>query len=269
MILRLVSSFAALPLFFVVIYFLPPIALPIAMALLCVLAVCELLWQTGAVRDLRYVVSAGVFGALLPFWAYFGFAVLPLMTALFIFAVLLFCFWLKDEKKSSFQTVCMTVFCAVIPPLALSTIVGIHQMPHGNVLIILPFIGAWITDTGAYFTGVFCGKHRLAPRISPKKTVEGAIGGVVLCVVAMLYYAYLSTTYFGLALPYGIMAVGGLVLSVLGQVGDLSLSIIKREYTIKDYGTIMPGHGGILDRFDSVLFTAPATFLALQWMALL
>lgn len=269
MIVRIISSFAALPIFFAVVYFLPPIALAIAFGLVCALAACELLWQTGAVRDVRFVVPAAVFGALVPLWVHFGSNLLIFGSALFLLTVLLFSLWLSDETRASFKTVCITLFCAIVPPLFLAAIVGIHQMDGGNVLILIPFIGAWVTDTGAYFTGRLCGRHPLAPRISPKKTVEGAVGGVVLCVAAMLLYTYLSGTHFGLTLPYGGMALGGLVLSVVGQVGDLSLSVIKREYTIKDYGTVMPGHGGILDRFDSVLFTAPATLLALQWLALL
>ena len=113
---------------------------------------------------------------------------------------------------------------------------------------------------GRYFTGVLFGKHKLIPDISPKKTVEGAIGGVVFCVLAFVGFALLYNNLWlvegGKALPIWLMAIVGLITAVVSMVGDLTMSLIKRHYGIKDYGRILPGHGGFLDRFDSVIAVA-------------
>ena len=133
--------------------------------------------------------------------------------------------------------------------------------------------GAWLSDTGAYFTGRAFGKHKLAPYISPKKTVEGAVGGVIFAEAAMLLLAWLySLAADALGHPivvnYAAILIVTPVLSVFSIVGDLSASVIKRQYKVKDYGSIMPGHGGIMDRFDSVLMVAPLIFMASRWFPL-
>ena len=133
-----------------------------------------------------------------------------------------------------------------------------HKTPGGGYLYLLVFFGAWVTDTFAYFTGRFFGKHKLNPVISPKKTVEGSVGGIVFCI--------LSFAAFGLVMQFGkwhftvhypLLLLTGLLCSVVSQVGDLITSLIKREHGVKDYGKIFPGHGGVLDRFDSVLAISP------------
>jgi len=114
----------------------------------------------------------------------------------------------------------------------------------------LIFIGAWVTDTFAYFSGYFFGKHKLIPAVSPKKTVEGAVGGSLVTTITFAIYAYFMAKDIKTAL---IFAVIGLVTSVVSQFGDLAASLVKRCYGIKDYGNLFPGHGGVLDRFDSIL----------------
>ena len=122
--------------------------------------------------------------------------------------------------------------------------------------MLLPFIIAWATDTGAYFTGYFLGKHKLAPEMSPKKTIEGAIGGILVAVIATVVYGVIlyGNYYLVGMIKYAIVGGAG---SVVSQIGDLAASCIKRDFGKKDYGTILPGHGGLMDRFDSVLFAAP------------
>ena len=116
------------------------------------------------------------------------------------------------------------------------------------------FIGAWVTDTFAYFSGRLFGKHKLIPAVSPKKTVEGAIGGAVCCaLVAMLYGLVIGKCFDGVSPNYLVLAVSGLLIAVVSQIGDLAMSAIKRQYGIKDYGKLLPGHGGLLDRFDSCM----------------
>ncbi len=129
------------------------------------------------------------------------------------------------------------------------------------------FILSWLTDTGAYFAGISLGRHKLCEHISPKKTVEGAIGGVVLCTLACVLYTYLMTLFYpGSPAPYLKTAAMGAVGAVLSQLGDLVASCIKRDRGAKDYGNILPGHGGLMDRFDSVVFIAPFTYAALSFI---
>ncbi len=133
--------------------------------------------------------------------------------------------------------------------------------------VILPFICAWLTDTGAYFTGTFFGKHKLVPEISPKKTVEGAIGGIVLSTIGSALYIVIMCLLMAGGMPknliilkFALLGFGG---SVVSQIGDLIASCIKRDYGKKDYGSILPGHGGLLDRFDSVIFVSPFVYYAM------
>ena len=136
---------------------------------------------------------------------------------------------------------------------------GIHR-----AYLLLPFILSFACDTFAYFTGLTFGKHKLAPKVSPKKTVEGSIGGILGNVVCGLLFAFVMDRWFGGSIGYGPMAALALLCGIVAQVGDLSFSLIKREFGIKDYGHLFLEHGGVLDRFDSVLFVTPAIEIILN-----
>ena len=152
------------------------------------------------------------------------------------------------------------VFAAVMLSLyiigALTCIMYVRDLENGGYYWIFAFIGAWITDIFAYFTGRFFGKHKLIPEISPKKTVEGSIGGTVFCVLGFVVYAVILRECFNINVNILICAITGFVSAIVSQIGDLSMSAIKRHYGIKDFGNILPGHGGILDRFDSIMAVA-------------
>lgn len=130
--------------------------------------------------------------------------------------------------------------------------------------VLLVFVCAWTTDTGAYFTGYFIGKHKLIPKVSPKKTVEGAIGGVVVCVICT--YVYIHVLHFVIAQNALYTCVFAAIISVLSQFGDLLASAVKRDCKIKDFGNLLPGHGGLTDRFDSVTFIAPIILYLLKFI---
>ena len=125
----------------------------------------------------------------------------------------------------------------------------------------LVIIGAWVSDVFAYFTGVLFGKHKLIPEVSPKKTIEGSVGAIVFTTVATVLLGILATAFTGVKSNILVLALSGPVLSVAGQIGDLFASIVKREHGVKDYGDILPGHGGIMDRFDSILATSVVTLV--------
>ena len=124
---------------------------------------------------------------------------------------------------------------------------------YGNHLYLLVFLGAWLTDTGAYFVGRLLGKHKLLPTVSPKKTVEGAIGGLVFCVATFVVFGIIVSSINSLKINWLALIIASVVTSILSQFGDLIMSYLKREHGIKDFSTILPGHGGILDRFDSAI----------------
>lgn len=131
----------------------------------------------------------------------------------------------------------------------------------------------WLSDAGAYFTGTFLGKHKLCPNISPKKTVEGAVGGIIFGILSGIVAGMIFSSFIYGAdkvyINYGGLALIGVLNSVIAILGDLCFSLIKRSCSIKDYGTIMPGHGGLLDRFDSVIFTAPLVYLFCRYAVLI
>lgn len=150
----------------------------------------------------------------------------------------------------------------------LSHVYLIREYTHGKLLIWLVFITAFGCDTGAYFTGYFLGKHKLCPALSPKKTVEGAVGGVVTATVLSILYGLWIERYYPLEGANILLLCGltGFFGSFLAQIGDLAASSIKRQTGIKDYGKLLPGHGGVLDRFDSVLLTAPVLYYIMLFL---
>ena len=135
-----------------------------------------------------------------------------------------------------------------------------RQGEFGGYLYGLIFLGAWMTDTGAYFVGVLFGKHKLIPEVSPKKTVEGAFGGVLGCILGFVVYAFIIQQISNVKVNYLALVLLAVVIAVVSQFGDLIASYVKRESNIKDFGFIFPGHGGVLDRFDSIIAVAPAIY---------
>lgn len=151
-------------------------------------------------------------------------------------------------------------FSLIYAPVMLSFVFLTRQLEHGIYLVWMIFISSWISDTFAYLTGVMIGRHKLAPVLSPKKSVEGAVGGVIGAALAGALFGVYIGGVLNIDHIAVVLAVVGGVGSVISQVGDLAASAVKRNHDIKDYGKLIPGHGGIMDRFDSVIFTAPVTY---------
>ena len=145
----------------------------------------------------------------------------------------------------------------------------VREMPDGKYLVWLIFLSSWGCDTFAYCAGKLFGKHKMTPKLSPKKTVEGAIGGVVgAAVLGFLYGTFFKNNMIQVINPGVISGAACAIAAVISMVGDLAASAIKRNHDIKDYGNLIPGHGGILDRFDSMIFTAPAIYFAITFMGI-
>ncbi len=183
------------------------------------------------------------------------------MLVIYIFMLGLFLIMLKEHKNVSVTDTGLVVFSVIYIPLFLSTLIGIYQLDNGIYYLWLVFIGAFMTDTFAYFSGYFFGRHKLCPDISPKKTIEGSIGGSFCSIAVVLLYGLLIDKGFGVELSYTKLAILGLLIAVISQVGDLTASIIKRKYGVKDYGSLFPGHGGVLDRLDSIIAVAPLVYV--------
>lgn len=163
-------------------------------------------------------------------------------------------------SKYNANQVMNTYFSLIYAPVMLSFVFLTRQLENGIYLVWMIFISSWISDTCAYLVGVMIGKHKLAPVLSPKKSIEGSVGGIAgAAIVGALFGAYLDRALYTENFVVILAIVGG-VGSVISQVGDLAASAIKRDHDIKDYGRLIPGHGGIMDRFDSVIFTAPITY---------
>ena len=183
-----------------------------------------------------------------------------------------------EEKGIPFAAVTCAVFAGLVFPLMLSCLLRLRLLGNlGPALVFLPLAISFGSDTFALFAGMLCGKHKLAPKVSPKKTVEGAIGGLIGGVIGMTLFKLIADSIVlsvdvyppiemaaGPQFSWAAVFVLGIIGSAISQIGDLSFSVIKREFGVKDYGNLLPGHGGILDRFDSVTFAAPAVWLTLQ-----
>ncbi len=145
--------------------------------------------------------------------------------------------------------------------IMLSYIYQVRMLEDGAILVWLIFIGAWGSDTCAYCTGMLIGKHKMAPKLSPKKSIEGCIGGVIgAAIIGFIFAMIFQNKIHGIESPQWTFAIIGAASSIISQVGDLTASAIKRDHDVKDYGKLIPGHGGILDRFDSIIFTAPIVY---------
>lgn len=196
----------------------------------------------------------------------------------FAYIFVLSCIMLKDHKKISFKIYSAMIFGTIVLPMIFSTIIRIgnasyfinHEMNyyHSLYLAIFAFCCSWLTDIFAYFVGIKFGKHKMCPNISPKKTIEGAVGGFVLSIVFnTLIYILVDRYLISLdAIPLLAIFILSGVLSILSMIGDLTASVIKRNCDIKDFGKIMPGHGGLLDRFDSCIFVFPTLYFVLKFL---
>lgn len=181
-----------------------------------------------------------------------------MLVILYLFAVLVF-----SKGKILVESAAVAGFMSLYIIAAFMALLFLRDSQSGAYTYLLIFIGAWVTDSFAYFTGILFGKHKLIPEISPKKTIEGSIGGTLFCGGAFMLYGVAIAHFVESAnrMNLALLFVYGIVVSVVSQVGDLSLSAVKRHYGIKDFGKIFPGHGGILDRFDSILAVSLVLFV--------
>lgn len=260
---RIISAGVGLVLMMMVM-FLGKEVLTVSVAIISSIAVYEGLKAYGY-NKYRFFTLSGIFAS-------FCYAWIPYIKKEIVFFLIILivtlcvAFLLKNHDKFFTKDLFTVLFLTLVIPFSFSTLSYIRNMENGIYLVWLPFISSWLTDTFAYFGGYFFGKNKLCPSVSPKKTVEGAIFGVIGAVVGYVVYSYMLKGIWNIDVNLLWFVVIAVFTSVTSQMGDLLASLMKRENDIKDFGNLMPGHGGALDRFDSILITAPFIFIFLKFM---
>lgn len=262
MLKRILTAAVLIPLLVLVLVYSHTVAFPITWSILAAVAIYEIIRALGLMRDLIISVPACVIAAGLPFAAFYlrgeGQLTRVLFAAYIFYLLLLFTVAVIRRGRFTFAQTASAFTAVLYVSFAFCSLSMLRfGVAHGEKLYLLVFIGPWVTDTFAYFCGRFFGRHKLIPEISPKKTVEGAIGGTVFGAIAFVVFGIVMRYGYGFHVNDVAFAFAGLMTALVSQVGDLIASLIKREHGVKDYGSVFPGHGGVLDRFDSVLAVAP------------
>jgi len=257
MLKRSITGAALIVVLVAVLLFLPAWCTAVLLTGMVVMAVSELLKTTGLVNNNRLLMYAQGIAIAIPWASYFGTDYYRALIAVILVVVLFFSEMLRTHGQLPFQQVAMSLVAGLLIPFLLCALVRIRVMENGVYLIAAPFVMAFMPDTGAYLVGCAIGKHKLCPNISPKKTVEGLVGGILGGIIGMIVYAVVLHNAFGFQVNFLYAAIYGAIGAGTATFGDLMFSVIKRQTGIKDYGKLLPGHGGILDRFDSVTLVAP------------
>ena len=260
---RVLVAVVGLPVLLWVVLAAPRMVIAIALAILAAIGADELMKCIGTEAYLRSCAIGAAALSVLWTQIFSGEQIAAVWVA---YTVAMFIYAIIKGGKVKFQQITAGMFAAIAIPYAFSAFLRIEAMGFHRAYLLLPFILSFACDTFAYFVGCTIGKHKLAPKVSPKKSVEGSIGGLVGNVLCGCIFVFVMNRWFGGSIGYGAMVILALACGVVAQVGDLSFSLIKREFGIKDYGKLFLAHGGVLDRFDSVLFVAPVIEIILQFV---
>ncbi|MBR1779657.1 MAG: phosphatidate cytidylyltransferase [Clostridia bacterium] len=238
-----------------------PMITNLFISLVCILTTHEIYCAMGISRIFSLMIPSLIFTAILPI---FGFGALWKLS-LYLYSLFIFCIMVIKRDKLSVKDVTVAYSMTLLISLSLNTIIELRNWAgvYSNFYVLLALATPWMSDTGAYFSGKLFGKNKLCPDVSPKKTIEGAIGGIIFSVLANLFICFIFETF--LFKPKaGVNYLCVILLVFLGAIfsiiGDMCFSMVKRSYRVKDFGNVIPGHGGLLDRFDSVIFVAPFVY---------
>ena len=256
MLKRTITAIVAVMILLPVLWFSDTYIFPAAISIALLISLYEMFACLGFKNKFEVTLPAFIVGGATPFIIkiYSGSinTVISALCALMILYILyLMMISVFLHNKYSIKDISMCYLTAVYIVCGFFSIQFLREM-SGSIYLLI-FIGAWVTDIFAYFTGMLMGKHKLIPEVSPKKTIEGSIGGTLFCALSFIVFGIIVDNFFGMNANLIFLAISGVIVSIVAQMGDLIMSLIKREYGIKDYGKLCPGHGGILDRFDSIL----------------
>lgn len=251
-----------------------------ALAVVAIIGVYEALNAVGSLKNAVISIPCFIYTAVVEFTFLAGDRLSVIILATLAYVMIMFLCALGKYEKIHVSQIAMSVMMTMVVTFAFYSAIYLYYGTDGSTpktygisMIIFCLLSSWLTDTGAYFVGTLFGRHKLSPRISPKKTIEGAIGGVVVCIALTWAIGFICTSIFGIIEGYTIRTANLIILtaicSIISMIGDLSFSVVKRTYGIKDYGNIMPGHGGILDRFDSFLFVTPCVCVLAKYLPVL
>ncbi len=276
---RIITALAAMLLILLPCFiFLHTFFFPLVLGIFASIAVYEVIKATGGKNMILTVLSC-ITAAVTPLLFHFNIDI-PFMPVAVIYTLAYLIIMVPTHKFTTFNDVITALFATLAIPVSASVFVllrdvyltypAIYTKANGVFFILLAMFAAWMTDTCAYFSGKALGKHKLCPNVSPNKTVEGAIGGVLGCVIASTVMFFVFDKFFFTAntLAWWQTIIISATLSVISMFGDLAASLIKRNHNIKDFGNIFPGHGGVMDRVDSCLFVLPALYCAIYFINL-
>ena len=246
-----------------------PFVLNAFIALMAMGAVYETLITTKYNESKVLIVASLVFAGAFPFLAMLPFRLNGgvFTFGIFAFIVILFGTLMIYYRSFSFEKICVICVISMLIPIFLTTLYYIRGMEYGLYYLIMVFLASWGCDTGALVMGSLFGARKMSPQISPNKTIAGGLGGVAVAIALNVCLAYCVSVFdTGVTVNYLNLIIITFAGAVMAIFGDLSASLIKRTFRVKDFGKLIPGHGGIMDRFDSVLFTAPVIFILLGFL---
>ncbi len=275
---RLTTFFYGSALLLLILFFYKTPVLNFALAFITIVMVFEIFTATKNKQNVELMAICGAFALTAPFINYLNFKNSVLLLT-FVFLTALFLLMLSKHGTLRIEQVALCFMLTFLTSVSISCIAYLRDEYLNSLkdealfYVVLVFLGAWVTDAGGYLFGHLFGKHKLSPSISPKKSVEGAVGGVVLTVavlagIALGYNFYLQSNGIHAHFNYPSIIILSVLCAVISILGDLAASVVKRQSGIKDFGKILPGHGGMLDRFDSILFVAPLMLFYLRFFPL-
>ncbi len=260
---RLISAGIGIVIALIVLFLHNTVLFPIAVGVVAAIGLFELYRSLHLQRYPVSMAAGVVYALVMPSMAVGSLAKFRMLLTVICLTVVMVDYIRHKTKMIPRSFFGLVVGMLLIPnALSSAVVLNFSHEQHGVIYVVLALMGAWIADSGAYFAGSLFGKHKLCPEVSPKKTIEGFIGGIVCNVAVFLIFNIVYAAIMeqqGTPITYSVIATVLLAMAsaILGTVGDLTASVLKRQLEIKDYGTIMPGHGGVLDRFDSVLLVLP------------
>lgn len=257
---RITSALIGLPLVFAIFLIGNKYIVDVALALISLLAIDEYFNAVSKVsKPVKWIGYIACISIALIHVVPVTYLVIAVTLAIPTLLLILFSRIIETDMKTSFKDIAYTFFGICYIVFFTMFLALINGMENGRILIWYAMIAAWGTDIFAYFVGKKFGKHKFS-KVSPKKSIEGCIAGAVGAIIMMLIYTWIVNTYFSMNYSYIYIAGIGLILSLIGQIGDFAASSIKRYVDIKDYSNLIPGHGGMLDRIDSLIFLAPFAY---------